>query len=168
MAVVVLAALMVVPAALGYERYVITGDSMDGTYDRGSILFSGQVPTEEVAVGDVITYEPPPGASSDGLVTHRVVSIKQRDGKRVYRTAGDANGSRDPWRFELTEPTQARASFHVPYLGYGLAALSVREVRMLVIGLPAMLIAITMGARLWRDAGGDPQGAEPAETTGAV
>jgi signal peptidase len=148
-----LAALMLAPALLGYERYVITGDSMSGTYDRGSILYGREVPVEQLAVGDVITYEPPPRAGSDGLITHRIVSIRRAHGERIFRTAGDANAKPDPWRFSLDEPTQARASFAVPLAGYTFAALGIREVRMLLIGLPALGIAVFVGVRLWREAG---------------
>ena len=113
-----LAALMLIPAALGYERYVITGDSMDGAIDRGSLVYERAVPTSELRVGDVITYQPPPDTGLDGLVTHRIVSITEgRHGEPVFRTEGDTNEAPDVWRFTLDEPTQARAVFHVPYVG---------------------------------------------------
>jgi signal peptidase len=149
-----LAATMLVPPVLGLQRYVVTGGSMDGTYDRGSIVFDEEVAVSDLQVGDVITYRPPPEAGIDGLVTHRIVSIRdQGDDGQFFKTKGDANDAVDPWRFTLDQPTQARVAFHVPYLGYGLSALAIREVRMLVIGLPALLIAIVLGSRLWRDAG---------------
>ena len=61
----------------------------------------------------------------------------------------------------LTAGSQARVSFHLPYLGYGLAILSEKRVRMLVIGLPALLIAMSALAGLWRDSApeGRPQSA---------
>ena len=34
------AAIMLLPAAFGLERYVLTGASMAGTYDRGSVVFA--------------------------------------------------------------------------------------------------------------------------------
>jgi signal peptidase I len=148
-----LAGVMLGPALLGYERYVITGDSMSGSYERGSIVYAREVPVPDLEQGDVITYQPPARAGTDGLVTHRIVSIRERRGERVFRTAGDANGSPDPWRFTLDEPTQARAAFSVPVVGYAFAALAIREVRMLLIGLPALLIALALLTRLWRDAG---------------
>jgi signal peptidase len=149
-----LAAAVLLPAALGYERYVITSGSMTGTYDRGSIVYARNVPTASLRVGDVITYAPPADAGPIGLVTHRIVwSGRDRSGARAFRTKGDANRIRDPWRFTLERPTQARAAFHVPYLGYALAALGIREVRMLLIGLPALLIAFGTMARLWHRAG---------------
>jgi signal peptidase len=153
-AALLVAGAMLVPAALGYHRYVITGGSMAGTYDRGSVVFAQEVPSSELRVGDVITYAPPAEAHVDGLITHRIVSVRNHgEQPSLLRTQGDANRRADPWRFRLRGPVQARAAFHIPYLGYGLAALSIREVRMLVIGLPALLIAVAMLARLWRETG---------------
>ena len=163
------AATMLVPATLGLQRYVITGGSMTGTYNRGSIVFDHPVPVAELRVGDVITYRPPPTTGVDGLVTHRIVSIG-RDARRgdIFRTKGDANPKPDPWRFALARPTQARVAFALPYLGYGLATLSLRFVRMLVIGVPAILIAIVLIARLWREAGEEARAREDATTAGAA
>jgi signal peptidase len=144
------------PALLGYQRYVITSGSMTGTYDRGSIVYDKVVPTADVRVGDVITYSPPRGMAGAALVTHRVVAIgRDRSGARLYRTKGDANPVADPWRFTLDRPTQARVAFHAPYLGYVLAALALRDVRMLAIGLPALLVALLTLGRLWSQAGAE-------------
>ena len=149
-----LAAVMIVPAVLGYHRYVIETGSMTGTYDRGSIVFDREVPVNDLKVGDAITYAPPPGASPEKLLTHRIVWIgenKQRE--RTYRTKGDANVTADPWTFTLDKPDQAKVAFSVPYVGYLLAALSIPTVRMLAIGLPAVLVALLILAGIWRDAG---------------
>lgn len=150
-AALVLGAVMLVPPLAGYERYVVTGDSMGGTIGRGSIVYARAVPVEELRVGDVITYTPPAGAH--GKVTHRIVwTGRGASGARAFRTKGDANASADPWRFELTGPTQARVVAHVPWAGYAVAALSVRWVRMLVIGVPAALVAVALLAGAWREA----------------
>ena len=149
-----LALVVLVPALLGYQRYVITSGSMTGTYDRGSIVYDRVVPTRELNVGDVITYAPPAGAGPAGLVTHRIVAITpQPGGARVFRTKGDANPVKDPWTFTLSRPTQARVAFHLPYVGYALAALADRRLRMILIGVPALLVALSVLAGLWRDAG---------------
>jgi signal peptidase len=155
-AAVALAALMLVPALLGYQRYVITGGSMTGTYDRGSLVFDRAVPTAQLREGDVITFRPPPsaGIAHSGLVTHRIAKVTHgHSGAPVFRTKGDANAVADPYAFSLHRQTQARVAFHVPYVGYVFAALGIRWVRMLVIGLPALLVALSVLAGLWRDAG---------------
>ena len=148
-AALVLALVVLVPALLGFQRYVITSGSMTGTYDRGSLVFDRVVPTASLHAGDVITFQPPGHA---GLVTHRIASVRTVRGQRVFTTKGDANRAPDAWgAIKLANAKQARVAFHVPYVGYGIAALSERRVRMLVVGLPAMLIALSTLAGLWRD-----------------
>ncbi len=123
---------------------------------RQPLLYAKEVPTRSLRVGDVITYSPPRRGGEGSLITHRIVSIRRdTSGVLVFRTKGDANRAADPWRFSLERPTQARAVFALPYAGYALAALGVREVRMLLIGLPALVVALTVLARLWREAGAE-------------
>jgi signal peptidase len=131
------------PSLLGYDRYVITGGSMSGTFEKGSVAFERQVPVEDLAVGDVITYLPPPDSGVTNLVTHRIVSVRTKaDGARVFHTQGDANADPDPWKFTLTEGSQPTVQFTVPQVGFVLIALADRHTRMLVIGIPAALIAL--------------------------
>lgn len=147
-----LAAVMLVPALLGYERYVITSGSMTGAYDRGSVVFAKPVPVTDLRVGDVITYDPPANAGPSGLVTHRIASIEADPaGRLVFRTQGDANPGPDPWTFGLDQPTQPRVEFHLPYVGFAFAALADRTFRMLAIGLPALLLGLVAAARLLRE-----------------
>ncbi|WGX96522.1 signal peptidase I [Nocardioides sp. L-11A] len=133
----------VLPSSLGLQRYVITGGSMTGTYDKGSVVFEREVPAADLQVGDVITYQPPVSSGVTMLVTHRVIRITRDDeGRQVLRTQGDANPDPDPWRFSLTSERQPVVAFSVPYVGYALIALADRDTRMLVVGVPAGLIAL--------------------------
>jgi signal peptidase len=141
-----LAALTLVATLLGYERYVVTGGSMGDSIPRGSIAYERRVPVAQLRAGDVITYTPP---GRSGRVTHRIVSVG-RGG--LVRTKGDANRSPDPWTFRLTGADQAVVRFHVPLAGYAFIALGVRWVRMLVIGLPALIVAVAALAGLRREA----------------
>jgi signal peptidase len=153
--IVAAAVLMLAPGLFGFERYVITSGSMTGTIDRGAVVFAKNVPVAELRRGDVITYAPPHRAGDD-VVTHRIVwTGRDRKGHRTFRTKGDANPAADPWTFVLERPAQARHAFHVPYLGYAFAALGIRHVRTLLLGLPAALIALALLASLWRDASED-------------
>jgi signal peptidase len=148
LAIGILGALMLVPALLGYQRYVITGGSMGGSLPRGSIAYEEVVPTAKIQIGDVITYRPP---GAERLVTHRVVWIwRDRSGRRLFKTRGDANPAPDRPAFLLPEHTQGRVVFHIPVAGYALGTLSIRAVRMAVIGGPALLIAYAAFAGLRR------------------
>jgi signal peptidase len=136
--ITLLALLFILPAAFGLSRYVITGGSMSGTIERGAVVFEETVPVADLAVGDIITYLPPAESGLDTLVTHRIVSI---DGD-TFRTRGDANADVDPWTFQLSSTVQPRVVADVPYVGYLFIALADRGTRMLVIGVPAAIIAL--------------------------
>jgi signal peptidase I len=156
LAVAAFAALLVLaPALIGWERYAIVSGSMSGTYDQGSLVLADVVPVADLKVGDVITYTPPAG---DHLVTHRISWIGHDDaGRRIFRTKGDANPVADSWTFRLDRPTQARVRVGIPYAGHALSALGRRDVRMIVIALPALLIAGFSLSRLWRQLGAEAQ-----------
>lgn len=152
----------ILPAAFGFSRYVITGDSMADAYDKGSIVFEQTVPVSELEVGDTITYVPPAGSGTDTLVTHRIVAI---DGDEL-RTKGDANEQPDAWTFELTAATQPRVVASVPYVGYAFIALTDRSTRLLVVGVPATIIALMSVSELF---GADRRRSRrPQPTTGTA
>lgn len=132
----------VVPSFFGYERYVITGGSMSGTFEKGAVVFEKPVPVGDLQVGDVITYLPPPDAGTSQLVTHRIVRITPGADGTVLRTKGDANDGVDPWTFSLVGDTQPVVELAVPHVGHAMIALADRETRMLLVGVPASLVAL--------------------------
>jgi signal peptidase I len=151
---IVLALLAIVPAILGYKRYVVDGHSMETAIPYASVTWETEAPVSDLKVGDVITFKPPPEYNVTQLVTHRIISIdKQSSGKPVFRTKGDNNDSTDPWTIVLDASTQPRVDFHVPYVGYLYIALSNAWVRFLVIVIPALAAAVWIAVVLWRDAG---------------
>ena len=163
LAAVIVAMLVLLPSLFGWQRYAIVSGSMTGTYDRGTLVLDEVVPVADLEVGDVITYLPPSGAGPDHLITHRIAWIgKDQTGARIFRTKGDANQVADPWTFRLSQPTQARVRFGVPHVGRVLWALSRKDVRMIIIALPALLIALSTLIALWRQLGEAARRAENA------
>jgi signal peptidase I len=137
------------PSLFGYDRYVITGGSMSGTFEKGSIVFEREVPVQDLQVGDVITYLPPRDSGTTSLVTHRIVDLRtETDGTTTLQTKGDANQAADPWRFRLEQPTQPVVEYDVPLAGHVFIALADPQVRQLVIGVPASLIGLIALAEL--------------------
>jgi signal peptidase I len=150
LAFVVLAATFV-PTLLGYERYVLVGHSMEPNIHKGSLVFDEVVPVGDLRPGDVITYVPPASAEP---VTHRVLAIEAGPrGERVFRTKGDNNEQADLRPFTLREPEQARVAFAIPGLGWLFIALASPQVRMLLLALPAVLLALWTAAGVWRQGG---------------
>ena len=163
-AVMTAAGLMLVPTLLGYERYVIISGSMEPAIGTGSVVYDRVVPVEELAVGDIITFLPPPEYNVEDPVTHRIhdssrapqgttVNGEPAGGAVQYRTKGDANKEVDPWTIVFDKPEQARVEHHIEKLGYVYIALSNRWVQLLFIGLPAAVIFVMLCIALWREAG---------------
>jgi len=138
------------PSLFGYQRYVLTGQSMEPTIHRGSLVFDEVVPVRDLRKGDVITYVPP---GMNGPVTHRIISRKHRDGALVFRTKGDNNATADPMPFQLHRETQTRFRFAVPYVGWIFILLGTAQMRFFLLAIPALLIVFFTLAQLWREGG---------------
>jgi signal peptidase len=160
-ALAALGLLTLVPTILGYQRYVIEGGSMGDSLPRGSIAYEEVAPIEEIGKGDVITYQPP---GQTTLRTHRVTWTGRNPstGERLFKTKGDANENADRPTFTLPHPTQARVVMHLPLAGYAVAALSIRAVRVIVIGGPAAAIAVAAFRFAWRERRRRPKRTTPA------
>ena len=154
----------IVPSAFGYSRYVITGPSMTGTYDKGSVVFEKPVAVGDLRVGDVITYMPPADSGVPNLVTHRILRMQKAQGGGVlFTTKGDHNASADPWHFKLLDSTQPVVQHAVPYAGWAFIGLADRQVRMLAVGGPAVLVGLLALAELIGAVRDRRRGSGPAE-----
>jgi signal peptidase len=163
---------VLLPSLLGFERYVIESGSMEPTLPVGTLVYAKAEAPEYLAVGDIITYEPPPETKVDDLVTHRIVEIEPEtlnaprpdagaqdtaprpaEPRLLFRTKGDANEKPDPWTFALEPEGAALEKAHVPYIGYVYLALAIPWVRLVAIVIPALLIVVLTAVSLWRAAG---------------
>ncbi|MGH3367893.1 MAG: hypothetical protein ACRDOY_11890, partial [Nocardioidaceae bacterium] len=75
------------------------------------------------------------------LVTHRIHTIRHSKAGVVLQTKGDANPDPDPWKFQLDAKTQPKVEMVVPHVGNVFIFLGEPTNRMLVIGIPALLVA---------------------------
>lgn len=88
------------PTVFGYTALRVTTGSMKPTYDVDAMIIVKKVDPQEIKENDVISfYSQDP--SLDGAVnTHRVVSIKEENGKRSFVTKGDNNNVVDAYDVE--------------------------------------------------------------------
>jgi hypothetical protein len=133
--------LVLLPAVLGLQRYVVTDRSMDGSLARGSVVLARDVPPTDLEVGDVITFRPPGGAT-DERVTRRIVAIEHG----VATTQADTTGSEDPWAVPLTSPSYPRVWLGVPWIGYPFV-MDGGGVLLTAAALAAFVLALTTGRR---------------------
>jgi signal peptidase len=108
---------IVLPALVGGMPLSVLTGSMRPHLPPGTLVVTKPVPVEEIAVGDVITYQLESGRSA--VVTHRVIerSVDSASGEVRFTTRGDANNTPDP---EPVLPVQVRGKvwYAIPCLGW--------------------------------------------------
>jgi signal peptidase len=145
-----LLAITVGPRFLPYQALVVRSGSMAPTIPTGSVVFYRHIDATAVKVGQVIVFSKPGDPTE--RVTHRVVQIGTGSTGRYFTTKGDANGAPDDWRVPAVGEGWV-AKFHVPYVGYVLADLQSTAARLLLLLIPALLLAGITVWELWRDRG---------------
>jgi signal peptidase len=152
-AAIVAASLLAVtigPKFLPYQALVVRSGSMSPTIRTGSIVFYKKVNASKVKVGDIIVFDKPGQANEK--VTHRVFKISNGATGRYFTTKGDANGAPDAWRVPAVG-TGWVSAFHVPAVGYALAALQSTLARLLLLVIPALALGAITLYEIWRERG---------------
>ena len=83
--------------ALGniYIFQVVTG-SMKPVYEVGDIIIVKKTDANNLKIGDDVTYHGSIGDFNNLVVTHRIISEREENGKHYYITQGVANTGEDP------------------------------------------------------------------------
>lgn len=108
--------LVAVPMLTGSQTYTVLTGSMQPNYPPGTLVVIKPIAADQLAVGDVITYQIAPGQPE--VVTHRITGLGvAQNGERSFATQGDANNSPDD---RAVMPVQIRGKlfYSVPLLGY--------------------------------------------------
>ena len=83
-----------VPRVGKWLPLVVMTDSMYPEIHSGDLIICQVKDAEEVQVRDVISFFDPAG-NGTSVVTHRVIEIKNEDGRIAFITQGDANNTAD-------------------------------------------------------------------------
>ncbi|MET1060115.1 MAG: signal peptidase I [Nocardioides sp.] len=111
----VLAICVLVPRAGGGTPYTVLTSSMEPDFPPGTLVVVRPAAPEDVAVGDVITFQLVSGRPE--VATHRVIAITASpEGTPEFVTQGDANPNPDD---EVVVPAQLKGElwYAVPELG---------------------------------------------------
>lgn len=145
-AILGLAAITIGPHLFSYQALVVRSGSMSPTIPTGSVVFYRPVQASQVKVGDVILFNEP--GQTNKRVTHRVYAIQNGGSGKYFETKGDANGSPDPWRVPAVG-TGWKAVWHVPVVGYVLFDIQSTYGRLLLLLIPAALLALITLWEIW-------------------
>lgn len=144
--VLALAAVTIGPHLFPYQALVVRSGSMSPTIPTGSIVFYRPVRASQVRIGDVILFSEP--GKPNTKVTHRVYSIGNGPNGKYFVTKGDANGGPDPWHVPAVGAGW-KAVWHVPAAGYVLFDIQSTYGRLLLLLIPAALLAAITLWEIW-------------------
>jgi signal peptidase I len=139
-AAIVLVAAGAVPTMFGYESFTVYSGSMEPAIRVGALAVVQPVPAAQLREGDVITFRS--RNQPDIVVTHRLTSIvRSPDGRTEFRTKGDANETEDSVQVEGSS-VLGRVAYSVPFAGYVVDAARRPQGRILLLGVPALLLLL--------------------------
>lgn len=131
------------PALLGFKTMVVTSGSMEPSIGAGDAVVIRPASEKPVGVGDVITFG---SIGGHGMVTHRVVSVREIDGRIYFQTRGDANATPDA-NLTAKEAVYGKVSLSLPKVGYLLDFIMTGVGKLLIIGLPLLIL---VAREVWR------------------
>jgi signal peptidase len=138
---------LALPNVIGWHSFTVVSGSMEPAIHTGDVVVVRPVSPAEVRAGDVLTFKDP--ANQARLITHRLSSFRARAGRFEMVTRGDANNTAERWSVSASGRL-GRVAYRVPHAGYVLALLGGRSGRILLLALPALLLAAYEIARIWR------------------
>ena len=80
----------------GYRIFRVQTGSMIPKYQIGDVILVKEKDANNIKVGDDVTYLGEAASVKGLLITHRVIDIEEKDGKRIFHTKGIANNLEDP------------------------------------------------------------------------
>ncbi|QQS38473.1 signal peptidase I [Candidatus Woesebacteria bacterium] len=92
--------------------FTVYSGSMEPAIKTASVIVSK--PQSNYVQGDIVTFTPT--SSMGNVVTHRIVA-KENVNSPVYKTAGDANQTIDPWTIDNSQ-IKGKVVLTVPLAGY--------------------------------------------------
>lgn len=123
------------PTVMGYQFKSVLSGSMEPTFLTGSII--AIEPTKDGSKykkGDVITFK----EKDDKIITHRIIGVKDTNGKVMYETKGDNNNGPDLAPVLAENVIGKYADITVPYVGYGLNYASSKAGAALLLIIPGV------------------------------
>jgi signal peptidase len=136
------------PQIVGGRALTVMSGSMSPAIETGDIIVTRGISPLDARIGDVVTFRDP--ESQSRLLTHRVTDIRYREGTVAVTTKGDANTKRERWVIS-EEGRIGRVVLRLPKLGYLVARAGTPSGRILLLMVPALLLAFLGLKRIWSE-----------------
>src|SRR5574344_106335 len=98
-----------------YYAMAIGSNSMDPVFSKGDAVIVRKLNKDDlknIEIGDIIVY-----SHDNKYIVHRVIKIKNVNGKLLFNTKGDNNDSNDAWDIEESD-IKGRVRTIIKYIGY--------------------------------------------------
>ncbi len=158
LALAVALALAALPRLFGYGTLVVHGGSMSETAPNGSLVIARWIAAEDVELGDVILVQEETASGPARPKLHRVVSLERERGQVLVQTKGDLNETIDPKVYILPDRVLTPA-YTLPYLGYLVRFVVTPLGWVILVALPATVVALLVLRGIWapaRETAGEP------------
>jgi signal peptidase len=142
----------------GYQTFTILSGSMEPAIATGDLVVDEPISAADARMGDVITFREP---GTRRLVTHRLVHKRIARDRAYMRTRGDANNAPERWSIPA-DGQVGRVAFRVPRGGYASTYVSRRDMQLVLLVVPALLLGILELVRIWRPVPREARAARPA------
>ena len=140
LAALALVAAATVPSLAGYHTYAIDGGSMEPTLNVGDAAVTKPTSPRSLEIGDVIVRRDVQGGRP---VLHRIVDVVTVDGQLAFITQGDQSSAPDVQPV-IFSGSGEKVVYRVPYAGYLLSFAESWPGRLLLVGLPFLLLAAAL------------------------
>lgn len=100
-----------------YGAYVIVSGSMEPIIKVKDAVIVRRMKDDNLKIGDVVTYRSIDEAYYGILITHRIVDIKEENGKKMYVTKGDHNPTNDRSMVEFGQ-IYGKVVMRIPKIGH--------------------------------------------------
>jgi signal peptidase I len=141
-------AVLFAPYAVGGSSFTVMSGSMRPAIRTGDVVVEQRIGAADARVGDVVTFRDPEG--SHELITHRVRRLRIGAGGVIsFVTKGDAANGVQRWNVP-SSGSIGLVRARIPFLGYALWGTRQPLGRLVLVVLPALLLAASEIRRVWR------------------
>ena len=137
-AVLLLAAILIVPRFTGLALEPVLSGSMEPNIHTGALIGIARSDPAQIAVGDIIGFHV---AGMDTPVCHRVIAIVQTESGFAFQTKGDANAEPDPWTVN-PQDLMGKVYFNFAWVGYAAKYFKTPSGFLFMMGIPAVLVVL--------------------------
>jgi signal peptidase I len=144
-------AAVVIPAGVGLsgrKLLIVVSGSMTPAFDAGDAVLVEPPSRAALRPGAIIAFHAP--GSPQRLTTHRIVALHHRPGGLYVQTRGDANAAPDPDFTPVSSVTGVMRT-RVAHLGRWLSLAQSPLGRLVLLGLPLLVVLIGQARTLWAD-----------------